>query len=692
MAKKEEKLFEDNDVLADFTNIFPNMRDPYREVLERGWFRNILYFMGEQWFDILRGSGMFAARYRVNFGDPTPVSNIIRDHVKSMMALFLNKNYKARVWPNSNDSEDRDAADIGSAVLPWLDAESDGDIEDIKEMTALWTTLIGSGFTRTFAGNNEGKVNMIDAAGSEIKQTDVVVNSILPFNVTVPTLGLLLNRKKWVGVKTLQYKEWVEDTYEKKLNDTADSSAYQVDYQKQLLQMIASVSTWVGQGGISEKMTNLRNEELVVMQEVEYAPSKDFPKGRYAAVVNGQVVARKKQLPIPVGKDKKWAFTLDHFVYDRVPGSFWPTGSVDDLISPQNTINQVDQALAKNRKSLGRPMVLTPTELTLKRLSEKSQDLLSIQYEGARAMGNKPTLLSGVPYPNQVLEERLIQRQHAQDAGGNPKNILQGKAPYAGAPGIALDILRETAEQSHTPDINRYYRTWQRVDRKRLIIVSHTFPDSRILKIKGKGNEVLVKHFKGADLRGNTDVRLERVDGLSLTNAGKNQFLVSLLQYGMWDEQKGPKPDVRRELLRIFGLGGFPEEDNIHRQRAEYENSMMVAGGKLLEDIATPPMPTGEEENGEPVVIGNDDPIFEIDDHFSHAQVHGQLIFSREFKALGKESKAIAVVHYQFHTQKLTEQMQMEAQLAAEAQGGEGGGPGAQAGEPGGQPLDLGAQ
>ena len=682
--------FTDSDILSEFNDIFPTLRDPYREMLERRWFRNILYFLGEQWFDILRSSGMFTAR---NWGVPAPVSNIIRNHVKSMMALFLNKNYKAKVWPNSNETEDKDAAEVGTAVLPWLDADSDGEIEDVKELTALWTTLIGSGFTRTFAGTNDGKVNLIDAAGNTITQSDVIVESLLPFNVIVPTLGMVLRKKKWVAIKTLQYKEWVEDTHEVVLKDSSDDSNSQVDYQKQLMQMIASVSTWIGQGNLVGDMMGKRTEDMVVMYEVEYAPTKAFPNGRYAAVVNGQVVVSEKRLPIPVGKNKKWSYTVDHFIYDRVPGSFWPTGSIEDLISPQNTINEIDQALTRNRKSLGRPVVLTPTELTLRRLTERGQDLLSVQYEGRGSQGVRPQILSGAPYPNQVLEERDIQLQVAQDAGGDPKNVLRGKAPYAGAPGIALDILRETAEQSHGPDIARYYRTWQRVDTKRLIIVSRTFDDSRMLKIKGKGNEVLVKHFKGADLHGNTDVRLERVDGLSLTNAGKNQFLVQLLQYGMWDEQKGPKPDVRRELLRIFGLAGFPEEDNIHRQRAEYENSMIVAGGKFLEDIATPPLPTGEkDENGQAVVVGNHDPVFEIDDHFAHSQVLGQLIFGKEFKALGKEQQSIAILHYQYHIQKLAEQVQAEqeiqAEAAANAQGGQPGG--AQPGQPGGSPLDVG--
>ncbi len=667
--KREKKAWEDKDVLAQFNDIFPSLRDPYREMIERGWFRNILYFLGEQWFEVLKSSGTFAARYRLNFGVPTPVSNIIRDHVKSMMALYLNKNYKARVWPNSSEQADIAAAEIGTSVLSFLDAESDGEMEDTKEIIAQWTILTGSGFTRTFAGTDEGNVVMIDKGGNAISRTNVIVDPLLPFNVHVPTLGVTLKRKKWVGIKTLQYKEYVEDTHGILLKGgTSIANSNQTDYQKQLLQMVANVSTWLGQGGVTSDMATMRKEDLVVFQEVEYAPTKDYPEGRYAAAVGGQVVKREERMPLPKSKEGKWSYTVDHFIYNRVPGSFWPTGSVEDLISPQNTINEVDQALAKNRKSLGRPMVLTPAELTLRRLSEKSQDLLAIEYDGRTTGGSKPQLLSGVPYPHQVLEERSLQMEVAQNAGGNPKNILAGKAPFAGAPGIAIDMLRETAEQSHNPDVARYYRTWQKVDRKRLVIVGATFTDTRMLKIPGKGNQVTVKAFKGASLMGNTDVRLELDSGLSFTNAGKNQFLMQLLQYGMWDEQKGPKADVRRELLRRFGMSGFPEEDNLHRKRAEYEKGMISQGGNFLVDIATPPLPTGEkDENDQDVVVGNYDPVFELDDHFSHIQVIDQLIFSNEFRDLGTEQQAIAKLHRQYHAAELGKQLQAEKELQAEA-------------------------
>ena len=255
-----------------------------------------------------------------------------------------------------------------------------------------------------------------------------------------------------------------------------------------------------------------------------------------------------------------------------------------------------------------------------------------------------------------------------QEAGGDPKNVLRGKTPYAGAPGIAIDILRETAEQSHAPDIRRFYRTWNRVKRKQLVLVADLYKETRLVKVKGHGNRCRIRNFKGADLHGNLDVQLELDSGLSTTNTGKNQFMMNLIQYGFWDPVKGPKPDVRRELLRRFGMAGFPEETNLHMDRAEYENSVIVANGPEIEDIALPPMPTDEpdpENPGQVLMIEQDDPIFELDDHYTHVQIHDQLIFSREFKDLKKEVQMLAILHRQYHAQMLAEQVQAEATLQA---------------------------
>jgi hypothetical protein len=94
---------------------------------------------------------------------------------------------------------------------------------------------------------------------------------------------------------------------------------------------------------------------MVLFKEVEFRPTKDYPKGRNIGMVGDQICFEHDRLPIPVEGDGKWYYTLTDFHYYYVPGRFWGDGGVNDLISPQNSVNQIDQDLETNRKGIGHP-------------------------------------------------------------------------------------------------------------------------------------------------------------------------------------------------------------------------------------------------------------------------------------------------------------------------------------------------
>ncbi|MCK4252563.1 hypothetical protein KAX97_14035, partial [candidate division WOR-3 bacterium] len=103
----------EQEILTEFGDVFrEDGVDGNRQVLETTWFRNILYYCGEQWLSWFSEQGTFGRRYELNISEPTPVSNIIRDYVRAMKALILNKTYTTRVWPNSLEQKDKDAASL----------------------------------------------------------------------------------------------------------------------------------------------------------------------------------------------------------------------------------------------------------------------------------------------------------------------------------------------------------------------------------------------------------------------------------------------------------------------------------------------------------------------------------------------------------------------------------------------------
>lgn len=657
LANEKNKLT-DEYVSALFDKVFAEPADAATSTRELSWFRNILYYLGEQWLSWFEQSHTFGRRYELSGNMPTPVSNEIREYVRSTKALILNKHYSVRVWPNSRERQDIEAAELGVDMIRWMDAMDDYVIEDIKEIIVLWMLMTGNGFARIFAEVDDG-VYIVDKSGKGRSKGDVVVDAVMPFNLVVPHSGVLLEKKPWVGLKSLKPKEWVEDTFKIKV-EQSEGDKDLVEYERQLMKLVANVSPWKMRG--VDVDTETPNEELVLFREIEFRPTKDYPKGRYTAMAGSTVVRKVDSMPIPVSKSGKCDYSIVHFPYNLTPGSLWATSGIDDLISPQNEINEIDQALSVNRKSLGRPFLLSPAQVTLRRLSSRGQALLAVEYDGRNAGGARPQVHPGVPYPEQIHMERQNKRQAIQDSGGDPKNVLRGQSPHSGASGTLVDTLREAAEMSHSPDITRFYRNWSKVQRKRLSVAQVLYTETRMLKVPGEGNNIKIRAFKGSDLKDNTDVRLELDTAMSSTQAGRNAMMTQLMGAGFFGDL-AMQPRLRREIGKRMGMGTLPDEENLHQDKAEMEDSVIAFGTpEDLKIVALPNAPM-KGEDGTPMVFPSGqpislfprtfDPTFRYDNHAVHLKIHLEFVLSAEFRTLERKRQQYAIAHMDMHREAL---------------------------------------
>ena len=609
---------------------FDDRLDMFRTMNEQIIWRNLLYYEGEQYIEFLRSTRSFRRRAIPDLV-PTPVSNEIREYVRSVKAMLMNQKMIPRVWPNTNEKEDIQAAELGEQLSVNLDAANDGDFFEEKEALCIWLPIAGSAFMRTFP-NADGGMWMPEGG----KTGDVACECILPFNVRLDTMGSRLKNKRWIGIQTLKDREWVEDTFHVKLENKGDSSTY-IDYQKSLAKLIGNVSPWKS-ASIATQSFDESDNDLVLFREVEFQPAQTYKNGRYVVSCGGKILKVADRLPI-LSSESEWNYTLTDFHFNYVPGRFWSSGGVNDLISPQNIINEIDQALAVNRKGIGRPLILTAGEIGLKRIGIGGQGFLALSYNPM--MGQAPKIDRGTPLEQQVLEERMLQKKQFQESSGDPKNVLKGEAPSANASGILTQQLRETAEQGKEPDVDRFNRALGRVYKKRLLIVQEIWPEERMIKVTGRGNTVKIKKFKGADLRGNTDVRLELDSGLIKSKSGQAQVLLNMIQGGFFKSNDIPAT-VRQEVLTRMGMTGFSDEIDVDVERAEDENVAMASGNK---DVMTTAMnPQNQQEE-----VVTDDPLFKLDNHATHYEVHRKDIVSAEFRERPVDFQVVAIKHAEAH-------------------------------------------
>jgi len=676
MAKKKD----DSEIIQEFDDVFGRNADPSKVIREITMFKNILFYLGEQWISWFDEQGGWGFRFEMNTIEPTPVSNLIRDYIKSMNALVLNKRYLTRIWPNSESIEDVDGAEIGEILLKNFETAQCNESEDVKELICFWNNLTGNGFARTFRTTDNGCY--VKGKDGAISRSDVVVENVIPFNVHVPLLGVRLRDKTRVGISGLKEREWVEDTFKIKIESGDDISAGEIEYEKNLMTLVANASPWKGRAIESNNILSRENSKLVMFREMEYRPSIPYPDGRYAVVVNKQVVKNENKMPIAVSDDGDWEYTVTDFKYNHTPGSFWATSGVDDLISPQIIINEIDRAMASNRKSLGRPYVITADDLIVKSVSHEGQSFNQLKYDHRSAGGLKPEVQRGTPYPQQIIEERAIHKEVAQTASGDPKNVLRGAAPTSGASGKMVGMLQETAEASHSPDVGRFYRSWQRVKKKQLILAQE-YKATRLLKMAGEGNVVLIKKFKGSDLHSNFDVRLELDSGLSSTRAGQNEIIVEMQRNGFFGDIS-QQPELQHDLFRRLGISMKLTSTSVHQDRARHEHSMISNAEKIefVQDFNVPEegpaiqietpvwagiFATGKNEKGEPVVL-SDDPYYKYDNHQIHYAEHTKQILSKGFRVWPVDQQLLLINHNDMHNFSIQAEQQVAMEQAAQQQ------------------------
>ena len=666
-------MAENDQLTRDIEDIFNDVKDPIRKMQERIWFRNILYYMGEQYIDWIISEATFRRR-QMNPLQPTPVANIVRDFVRAKKALYLNRTYGIRVWPNSEDQNDKDAAKLGEQVLQSADLENEeafaDEVDDLTEMLVM----LGTAFMRTYPYKS-GSMFGMDYNGKIIEMGDVGNQLLLPFNVYPDIFGRRLRYHRHVGIKSLKPTEWVEDTFYKKIQSTGDD-AQVTNYEKRLMKMVSDVAPWKGAGLMPSQLLDMKAEKLCLFKEVEFAPTSKYKNGRYAIMANHEFIKVVDHLPIPV-ENNKWHYTLTDFHYNRVVGRFWSDGGVNDLISPQNSINEIDKALEMNRKGLGRPILWWPEGSAMERMNKGDLSFLAIKYNPLLSGGQKPEIDRGTALPNQFLDERNVHKETIQESSGDPKNILRGKAPTAKASGVMVDILSEKAEAGHLPDTKSYFRSLKQVYKKRLILSQEIYTENRLLKIAGEGSKIYVKNFKGSDLRSNHDVRLEMDTSSSTSQTSKTEVVLKLVETGFFGEQTAvPDPQVRAQIMKRLGLGNFTDRTNIHVERAERENTK-IANDDIDNIMLTQ---SDQDENGEPVgepKVANPDDLFPFDDHVIHYEVHRAKIVSPEFDAMTESQQVVLLTHAMAHQnvvtdqqkQAMVEQAMMEGKLQPEGQG-----------------------
>jgi hypothetical protein len=270
-----------------------------------------------------------------------------------------------------------------------------------------------------------------------------------------------------------------------------------------------------------------------------------------------------------------------------------------ELIAPAaNMYNNINTLISKNIWLTAHAKWMMPRGAA--KIEQLGNDNTIVQYQGPVP----PKLAQVAPNPPEVYrynEDLLRQMQIIYGSHG----ISRGEIPTGITATSALTFLNELESQRASTEISKHSTTLVDLAKLTVAIIGDKYEidDGRVVRIVGKNNQFLVRHFDTAHLHKDYDIRFNVGSGLPDTKAGKRQIILDMMQRN----PTGYPMERWEELLEVGNTEKAIDMQAAAIKAADSEN----------EDLAA----------GRPVA-----PPEAWEDHIAHLQSHYRFVQSRQYK------------------------------------------------------------
>ena len=222
MSKTENKIVQE--VVADYLR-----RREERRSLEAQWQLNINFMMGNQYSYIASNGGIREDEKRY-FRQEKEVFNHIAPIVETRISKICSNTPSMTVVPASSDESDVESAKLSKDILNSVSNRIN--LIDIEKTATTWSEICGTAFYKVIWNTDTGKMVATDELGKAIKEGDVEVQVVSPFEIFPDNLSCeriedvkSLIHAKAVEVETIK-SLWGVDVESEKVNAfTLDSNS-----------------------------------------------------------------------------------------------------------------------------------------------------------------------------------------------------------------------------------------------------------------------------------------------------------------------------------------------------------------------------------------------------------------------------------------------------------------------------------
>lgn len=613
-----------------------------RQRQERQWYLNLAFFYGNQHvkFRQTQSGGAFdlyvpeAPYYRVRI-----VINQIRRTVRKEISRLTSQKPNAFVIPSSTEDADVFAAQAGEQI--WDSLWRRLNFNKVLRQAIFWQATCGNGFLKSYwdaTKTDPGYQPIMDPnqQQGEVQPQqdkppgDICIENVTPFHIFVPDLFATdIENQPYVIHAQVRANAWIRQNF----GIESSSNTYEnVD---------EGMQTAMGINRNEEK----KNQTTILEIWVKPGYLPELPKGGMFTLVGSKIVQGFDHWPYDHGQ---YPFTK----IDSVPtGKFYTASVVEDLIPLQKELNRSRGQLIEAKNRMAKPQLAA---------EEGSIDPKKITTEPGQVILYKTGFTPPQPIPLQnipsyVTEEIDRLYTDISDLSGQHE-VSNGSTPPGVTAATAISFLQEQDESLIATHYTSVEEAVEKVATQSLNYVKMFWDEPRTVKIVGIEGSFDVRIFKGADLRDNSDIRVEAGSALPTSRAAKQAFIMDLMKMGFIPPDKG------LEILEIGGLNRLYESIQIDKRQAQRENLKMrtVKQQDIIQQTQAWSTnnpnaidPISKMPLSPPLIV----PVNTYDNHGVHIQIHNDFRKSQNFENVDPVVKALFEEHVNQHQEALSNTM-----------------------------------
>ena len=593
--KNTEKEMEEDlvkSVLKDF-----EIRQLERKSFESTWQLNINFFLGNQ-YCFISPAGDIVDSGKQYFWQEKEVYN----HIANIIELRQSKLSRVRpsltVVPFSDDERDIACAKTSKMILKAVSHNIN--ISKILAKGTMWSEICGTVFYKIDWNNNLGKTIGVNTLGNPIKEGDVEVSVVSPFEI-YPDSSTYNNVEDCMSI-----------IYARSFHKDMVKNIWGVDVEGKDIDVFSldnlSVCGGLGYSSYANSMAKKVKKDQVIVIEKYEKPTIEYPNGRLI-IIAGDKLIYNGELPYINKAEGKRGFPFIRQMSIPTPNCFWGTSIIERCIPIQRAFNAV-----KNRKH----EFINRLTMGILSVEDGSVDIENLEEEGLspgkvliyRQGANGPKLLSSESLPIDFKNEEDALLSEFTNVSGVSDMLNQSSLLHGNMSGVALQLMIEQDDIKLSTSSEEIRYSAKEIAKQILRLYKQYAKLPHTSRIVGDNGTIELFYWSASDIN-SEEVIFETENEINETLAQKRSMIFELLNSGLLADENGKISNaMRTKILEQLGFGIW----------------------ESTQDIKALQVKSASKENLKLLTSNDIDNPREIDDHDIHIAEHISFMLGNEFE------------------------------------------------------------